>query len=107
MSTWSVSMFPSDRAHLPRYPLVPSTDGVRLEPCPGPCGPCASSEALLDLAAFSEGNLSAAGRRRLTAHLARCRPCRLVLAAFDEELRPPEPRAADDPRGTGLVAHGP
>jgi hypothetical protein len=107
MSTWSVSMFASDRAHAPRHPLVPSTDGVLLEPGRGPCGPCASSEVLLDLAALSEGNLSAAGRRRLTAHLARCRPCRLVLAALDGEPRGSEPRAPDDPRGTGLVAHSP
>ena len=97
MSTWSGSMFPSDRAHVPRYPLVPSTDGVLLEPCRGPWGPCASSEVLLDLAAFSEGNLSAAGRRRLVAHLARCRPCRLVLAALDEEPTAADPLAQSRP----------
>lgn len=91
MMSWSHSMFPPDRADVPRYPLVPSMDPVMLEPCGGPCGSCASPEALLDLAAFSEGNLSAVRRHRLIAHLARCRTCRLVLAALD-----PEPHAPAD-----------
>lgn len=105
MSTWSDATSLSDRARVARYPLVPSTGTVPLQPCGGPCGSWTSPEVLLDLAAFSEGTLSPAGRRRLFAHLARCHTCRLVLASLDAEPPPAEPVAPDSHPDAGLVAH--
>ncbi|HEX8110866.1 MAG TPA: hypothetical protein VF516_24205 [Kofleriaceae bacterium] len=36
---------------------------------------------MLDLAAWSEGNLSPHGMHRLASHVVRCRTCQLVVAA--------------------------
>lgn len=105
MLIWSDSMFLSNRAHVPGYPLVASTDSVLRDPGGEPHDSCASPEAMLDLAAFSEGNLSTAGRRRLFAHLARCQTCRQIMASLDGDPPPAEPLAPAGGPGGQFVAH--
>ena len=57
--------------------------------------PCSGWSVVHDLAAFSEGNLSSAGRRRLARHLARCRACRAILASLVRSTQPDQP--VDEP----------
>lgn len=42
---------------------------------------CSDSFAILDLAAFSEGNLSQEGMQRLATHVRQCETCRIQLAS--------------------------
>ncbi|HEX8110877.1 MAG TPA: hypothetical protein VF516_24260 [Kofleriaceae bacterium] len=43
------------------------------------------SSAVLDLAAFSEGNLSDEGLRRLAGHLQQCSPCKALFASLAKD----------------------
>lgn len=54
---------------------------------------CADTSAVHDLAAFSEGNLSRTGKRRLAHHAARCRTCARALVALVVGLSPARGRS--------------